>query len=63
MLTYLPKMCGGISMIGLFMIAAGLAATYAITTFGLKLSLQNKTRSMKAKIKELMLAQNNRVIS
>jgi hypothetical protein len=56
------KMCGGIYMMSLFMIAAGLAATYTITTFGPKLSLQNKTRSMKARMKELMLAHNNRVI-
>jgi hypothetical protein len=55
-------MCGGISMMSLFMIAAGLAATYTITTFGPKLSLQNKTRSVKARMKELMLAHNNRVI-
>jgi hypothetical protein len=25
---YLPKMCGGISLIGLFMVTAGLAAVY-----------------------------------
>jgi hypothetical protein len=55
-------MCGGISMMSLFMKAAGLAATYAITTFGPKLSLQNKTRSTEARMKELMLAHNNRVI-
>jgi hypothetical protein len=56
-------MCGGISMMGLFMITAGLAITYAITTFGPKLSMQNKIKAMKAKMKELMLAHNNQVIS
>jgi hypothetical protein len=56
-------MCGGISMMGLFMVTAGLASMYAIATFGPKLSLQNKIKAMKAKIKELMLAQNNQVIS
>jgi hypothetical protein len=53
----------GISMMGLFMITAGLAATYAITTFGPKLSLQNKIKAMNTKMKELMLAHNNKVIS
>ena len=56
-------MCGGISMMGLFMITAGLASLYAITTFGPKLSLQNKIKTMKAKVKELILAHNNQVIS
>ncbi len=56
-------MCGGISMMGLFMVTAGLAAIYAITTFGPKLSLQNKIKATKARIKELMLAHNNQVIS
>jgi hypothetical protein len=37
-------MCGGISIMGLFMVTAGLAATYGIATFGPKLSLQNKVR-------------------
>jgi hypothetical protein len=55
-------MCGGISMIGLFMVTAGLAAMYAVTTFGPKLSLQNKIKAIKAKVKELMLAQNNQII-
>ncbi|MFL6316464.1 MAG: hypothetical protein ACJ71K_00250 [Nitrososphaeraceae archaeon] len=62
-MIYLPKMCGGISMMGLFMVTAGLAAIYAITTFGPKLSLQNKIKATKARIKELMLAHNNQVIS
>jgi hypothetical protein len=62
-MIYLPKMCGGISMMGLFMVTAGLASVYAITTFGPKLSLQNKIKAMKAKMKELMLAHNNQVIS
>jgi hypothetical protein len=56
-------MCGGISLMGLFMATAGLASIYAITTFGPKLSLQNKIKSMRAKMKELMLAHNNQVIS
>ena len=56
-------MCGGISMMGLFMVTAGLAAVYGITTFGPKLSLQNKVKAMKAKMKELMVAHNNQIIS
>jgi hypothetical protein len=56
-------MCGGISIMGLFMITAGLAATYAITKFGPNLSLQNKIKAMKSKMKELTLAYNNQVIS
>ncbi|MFL6379980.1 MAG: hypothetical protein ACJ72S_01650 [Nitrososphaeraceae archaeon] len=60
---YLPKMCGGISLIGLFMVTAGLAAVYAITTFGPNLSMQNKMKAMKAKMKEMMLAHNNQIMS
>jgi hypothetical protein len=56
-------MCGGISMMGLFMVTAGLAAVYGITTFGPRLSLQNKMKAIKARIKELMLAHNNQIIS
>jgi hypothetical protein len=56
-------MCGGISLMGLFMVTAGLATTYAITTFGPKLSMQNKVRAMKAKIKEKMVAHNSQIIS
>ncbi len=56
-------MRGGISMMGLFMVTAGLAAIYGITTFGLKLSLQNKIKDTKAKMKELLLAHNSQVIS
>ena len=56
-------MCGGISIMGLFMVTAGLAAVYGITTFGPKLSLQNKVRAMKAKMKALILAHNNHIIS
>jgi hypothetical protein len=56
-------MCGGISLMGLFMVTAGLAAVYGITTFGPKLSSQNKIKAMKAKMKELMLAHNNQIIS
>jgi hypothetical protein len=40
-------MCGGISLMGMFMVTAGLAAVYGITTFGPKLSSQNKTKAMK----------------
>jgi hypothetical protein len=56
-------MCGGIPMMGLFMVTAGLATTYAITTFGPKLSVQSKIKAMKSKMKELVLAHNNQVIS
>ena len=48
---------------GLFMATAVLAAVYGITTFGPKLSLQNKIKAMKAKMKELMLAHNDQIIS
>ena len=50
-------------MMGLFMATAVLAIIYTIATFGPKLSLQNKIKAMKAKMKELMLAHNNQVIS
>jgi hypothetical protein len=56
-------MCGGISLIGLFMATAGIATIYTIATFGPKLSLQNKIKAVKAKMKELMLAHNNQIIS
>jgi hypothetical protein len=56
-------MCGGISMMGLFMVTAGLAIMYGITTFGPKLSFQNKIKAMKAEMKELILVHNNQVIS
>jgi hypothetical protein len=56
-------MCGGTSMMGLFMVTAGLAATYAITTFGPKLSMQNKIKAMKSKTKAMMLVHNNHFIS
>jgi hypothetical protein len=39
------------SLMGLFMITLGLASTYAITTFGPKLSLQSKIKAMKSKMK------------
>ncbi|MFL6377398.1 MAG: hypothetical protein ACJ71G_08325 [Nitrososphaeraceae archaeon] len=55
--------CGEISIMDLFMVTAGLANIYAITTFGPKLSLQNKIKVTKAKMKEMMLAHNNQVIS
>jgi hypothetical protein len=56
-------MCGGISMMGLFMVTAGLVSVYAITTFGPKLSMQDKIKAMKAKMKELVLARNEQIIS
>jgi hypothetical protein len=56
-------MCGGISMMGLFMATAGIATIYTIATFGPKLSLQTKVRVMKGKMKELMLAHNNQIVS
>ena len=56
-------MCGGISVMGLFIVTAGLAAVYGITTFGPKLSLQNKIKTMKAKMKEMVLYRNNQIIS
>ena len=56
-------MCGGVSLMGLLMLTLGLAGTYTITTFGPKLSLQNKIKAMKAKMKELTLAHNNQIIS
>ena len=56
-------MCGGISVMGLFMATAVLATIYTIATFGPKLSLQNKVKAMKAKMKELMLAHNNQVVA
>ncbi|HJT48962.1 MAG TPA: hypothetical protein VJ729_12335 [Nitrososphaeraceae archaeon] len=56
-------MCGGISMMGLFMVAAGIVATYGIATFGPKLSLQNKIKTTKTKMKELLLTHNDRIIS
>ncbi|MFL6459311.1 MAG: hypothetical protein ACJ71G_20360 [Nitrososphaeraceae archaeon] len=50
-------------MMGLFVVTAGLATIYTIATFGPKLSLQNKVKTMRAKMKELMLAHNNQIIS
>jgi len=34
-----------------------------ITTFGPNLSMQNKMKAMKAKMKEMMLAHNNQIMS
>ena len=48
---------------GLFTATTVLASIYAITTFGPRLSLQDKIKTMKAKMKEIVLAQNNQVIS
>jgi hypothetical protein len=47
---------------GLVMLTLGLAGTYAVTTFGPKLSLQNKIKAMKSKMKAMMLV-HNQVIS
>jgi hypothetical protein len=58
-------MCGGISLMDLFMATAGMATIYTIATFGPKLSLQNNLpvitlnywlpKAMKTKKKELIL--------
>ena len=56
-------MCGGISLMGLFMATAGIATIYTIATLGSKLSLQNKIKAMKAKMKELVLVHNNQMIA
>jgi len=53
----------GTSWAALAIATAGLAAVYGITTFGPKLSFQNKIKAMKAKMKELMLVYNNQIIS
>ena len=50
-------------MMGLFMATAVLAIIYTIATFGPKLSLQNKVKTMKTKMKELVLAHNDQIIS
>jgi hypothetical protein len=56
-------MCGGSSsLFGLFMIALGLAGAYGITTYGPKLSLQNRIKSLKLRVKTSMLL-HNRIIS
>ena len=39
-------MCGGISLLSLFAMTLAVGAVYAITTFGPKLSLQNKRKKM-----------------
>ncbi|HZA06902.1 MAG TPA: hypothetical protein VE619_04285 [Nitrososphaeraceae archaeon] len=48
---------------GLFMATAALATVYGVTTFGPKLFMQDKVKAMKAKVKELMLAHNNHIVS
>jgi hypothetical protein len=48
---------------GLFMATAVLATIYTIAIFGPKLSLQNKIKAMKAKMKEMTLTRNNQIIS
>jgi hypothetical protein len=53
----------GLVGVALAIATAGLAATYGIITFGPKLALQNKVKAMKTKVKELMLAHNNQIIS
>ncbi|MFL6338333.1 MAG: hypothetical protein ACJ718_04365 [Nitrososphaeraceae archaeon] len=45
------------------MVTAGLAATYGITIFGPKLSLQNNRKAMKAEMKELVLFHNEQIMS
>ena len=50
-------------MMGLFTATAVLATIYTIATFGPQLSLQNKIKARKAKMKELMLARNDQIIS
>jgi hypothetical protein len=57
------NMSCGISLMGLFMATALLASIYTITTFGPRLPLQSKMKTMKAKMKEMILAQNNQAIS
>ena len=54
-------MCGGSSLLGLFMLALGLAGTYGIT-YGPKLSLQNRIKTLKLRVKTSMLL-HNRIIS
>jgi len=56
-------MCSGISLTGLFMATAVLASIYTITTFGPRLSLQDKIKTVRTKMKEIMLAHNHQVIS
>jgi hypothetical protein len=56
-------MCGGISMMSVFDNSTISSYIYGIAIFGPKLSLQNKAKAMKAKMKELMLAHNNQIIS
>jgi hypothetical protein len=56
-------MCGGISVMGLFMATAVLATIYTIATFGPKLSLQNKVKAMKSKMKQIILENNDQIIS
>jgi len=48
---------------GLFMATAALATIYTIATFGPKLSLQNKMKSMKAKMKDMILAHNYHTVA
>jgi hypothetical protein len=55
-------MCDGSSLLGLFIIALGLAGTYGITTYGPKLSLQNRIKTLKSRVKTSMLL-HNRIIS
>jgi hypothetical protein len=45
------------------MTTAVLATIYTVATFGPKLSLQNKIKAMKAKMKEMVLAHNNQVVA
>ena len=50
-------------MMGLFMATAVLATIYTVATFGPKLSLQNKIKAMKSKMKQTILEHNNQIIS
>jgi hypothetical protein len=58
----LIDMCGGVSLMWLFMLGLGLAGTYAITTFGPKLSLPSKVKGIKTRMKTFTLA-HDEVIS
>jgi hypothetical protein len=50
LLVNLHILSNHIKATGFFMVTAGLAAVYSITTFDHRLSLQNKIKTMKAKM-------------
>jgi hypothetical protein len=54
-------MCGGISLMWLFMLGLGLAGTYAITTFDAKSSLPSKVKAIKTRMKSFALAHNEAI--